>query len=61
MESGATLSGMIPRDSVARGAVRNSEGVQGADVWGKRARWVHYYGPVEGAPSLAELEERRAA
>lgn len=34
----------------AAGAMRNSEGVEGADVWGKRAAWVHYSGPVDGRP-----------
>ena len=32
----------------AAGSMRNSEGVEGVDVWGKRAAWVHYTGPVEG-------------
>jgi len=32
----------------AAGAMRNSEGVEGAAVWGKRARWVDYNGPVDG-------------
>ncbi len=32
----------------AAGSMRNSEGVQGVDVWGKRAAWVHYTGPVDG-------------
>ncbi len=34
----------------AAGTMRNSEGVEGVDVWGKRAPWVHYGGPVEGRP-----------
>lgn len=29
---------------VARGSIRNSEGVTGKEVWGKRARWVEYAG-----------------
>lgn len=33
---------------VAAGSAVNSEGVTGRDVWGKRARWVDYYGPVGG-------------
>jgi arylsulfatase A-like enzyme len=33
---------------VAKGSARNSEGVTGKDVWGKRARWVAYSGPVAG-------------
>lgn len=28
----------------------NSEGDAGKDVWGKRAKWVLYYGPVDGKP-----------
>ena len=32
----------------AAGSMRNSEGVEGVDVWGKRAAWVHYTGPVDG-------------
>ena len=34
----------------AAGAMLNSEGVEGAAVWGKRAGWVHYSGPVDGRP-----------
>lgn len=34
----------------AAGSMRNSEGVEGAAVWGKRAAWVHYSGPVDGSP-----------
>ena len=28
----------------------NSESDTGKDVWGKRAKWVLYYGPVDGKP-----------
>jgi hypothetical protein len=42
---------------VAKGSARNSEGVTGADVWGKRARWIAYWGPVEGqAVTLAMMD-----
>lgn len=34
----------------AAGAMRNSEGVEGAAVWGRRAAWVQYSGPVDGEP-----------
>ena len=34
---------------VAEGAVRNSEGVEGKAVWGKRARYVVYWGPLDGS------------
>jgi len=33
---------------VAKGSARNSEGLEGAAVWGKRADWVHYQGTVDG-------------
>jgi len=35
---------------VAAGRAVNARGVSGADVWGKRAEWVDYSGPVGGAP-----------
>ncbi len=39
-----------PRSGVttAQGTAVNSEGVRGEDVWGKRARWVDYSGPIDG-------------
>ena len=30
------------------GEARNSEGLKGKGIWGKRADWVHYYGTIEG-------------
>lgn len=33
---------------VAEGSAVNSEGVRGDKVWGKRARWIDYFGPVAG-------------
>ncbi len=30
---------------VARGKITNSEGLEGDQAWGKRARWVAYHGP----------------
>jgi len=30
------------------GHIINSEGVKDGNTWGKRAKWVDYYGPVEG-------------
>ncbi len=33
---------------VAKGKAASSEGVTGRDVWGKPARWVDYWAPVEG-------------
>ena len=35
---------------VATATAVNSEGVEGKEVWGKRAAWVHYQGTVGGAP-----------
>ena len=36
------------KGEVAQGTIINSEGVTGDATWGKRAKWVDYYGPVEG-------------
>ncbi|MDG1892512.1 MAG: PmoA family protein [Verrucomicrobiota bacterium] len=33
---------------VAQGHIENSEGIKDGDTWGKRAKWVDYYGPVNG-------------
>ena len=32
----------------AQGSARNSDGVTGKDVWGKRAKWIEYSGPIDG-------------
>ncbi len=32
----------------AEGHIVNSEGLRDGATWGKRAKWVDYYGPVEG-------------
>ena len=32
----------------AKGKAINSEGVQGGDIWGKRAKWVDYWAPIDG-------------
>jgi hypothetical protein len=39
-----TMKGKKP----GQGHIVNSEGIKDADTWGKRAKWVDYYGPVEG-------------
>ncbi len=36
------------KGKVGKGHIVNSEGVKDGETWGKRARWVDYYGPVEG-------------
>lgn len=32
----------------AQGQAINSEGIEGKDIWGKRAKWVDYWGPIDG-------------
>lgn len=32
----------------AKGSAINSEGVSGKAIWGKRAKWVDYWAPIEG-------------
>lgn len=32
---------------VAQGRARNSSGANGDDVWGKRAKWIEYEGPID--------------
>jgi len=34
--------------SKGTGHIVNSEGVRDGDTWGKRAKWVDYYGPLNG-------------
>lgn len=34
----------------AAGHIRTSEGLADGEAWGKRARWVDYYGEIEGVP-----------
>lgn len=36
------------RGKVAQGKMVNSEGGSGKGIWGKRARWADYYGPLNG-------------
>lgn len=45
------------KGKVAAGKVRNSEGDEGSDAWGKRATWVAYCGPIGDATvTLALLD-----
>jgi len=37
-----------PKKQKGEGHIVNSEGVKDGATWGKRAKWVDYYGPVEG-------------
>ena len=39
---------MRARRSIARG-------VEGKEIWGKPARWVHYHGAIEGQPYSVTL------
>ena len=32
----------------AKGSAINSEGVEGKEMWGKRAKWVDYWAPING-------------
>lgn len=36
------------KGKVGNGHIVNSEGVRDGATWGKRAKWVDYYGPVDG-------------
>ena len=36
------------KGKVGKGNIVNSEGVRDGQTWGKRAKWVDYYGPVDG-------------
>jgi hypothetical protein len=36
------------KGKVGKGHIVSSEGIRDAETWGKRAKWVDYYGPVEG-------------
>lgn len=40
-----TLPTLRLEGDVAKGAIINSEGQTGKGAWGKRAKWVDYYGP----------------
>jgi hypothetical protein len=37
-----------PKGKAGEGHIVNSEGVRDGDTWGKRAKWVDYYGPIQG-------------
>ena len=32
----------------AKGQAINSEGIEGKAIWGRRAKWVDYWGPIDG-------------
>lgn len=38
----------LPKKQVGTGKIITSEGIQDADAWGKRAKWVDYHGPLDG-------------
>ncbi len=40
---------ILNQDGQPQGRAFNSQGNQGAQVWGQPARWVHYRGTIEGA------------
>ena len=35
------------KGKVGKGHIVNSDGIRDGETWGKRAKWVDYYGPVE--------------
>ncbi len=37
-----------PKGKTGEGHILNSEGTKDGETWGKRAKWVAYWGPVEG-------------
>ncbi len=37
-----------PKNKPGQGHIVNSEGIRDGETWGKHAKWVDYYGPVEG-------------
>ncbi|MEX2216479.1 MAG: PmoA family protein [Phycisphaeraceae bacterium] len=37
------------KGTVAKGQAVNSEGAEGTALWGKRAKWVDYWAPIEGS------------
>ena len=37
-----------PKNQPSEGRILNSEGQKDGDVWGKKAAWVDYWGPVNG-------------
>ena len=37
-----------PKNQKGEGHIVNSEGGRDGETWGKRAKWVDYYGPVDG-------------
>ncbi len=43
------------KGEVAGGHARTSTGVTGPSVWGKRASWIEYWGPIDGKPTSVAL------
>jgi ribosomal protein L24 len=43
-----TMRNKQPKNKPGEGHIVNSEGVKDGATWGKRAKWVDYYGPVGG-------------
>jgi hypothetical protein len=39
---------LVRNKKPGEGHIVNSEGVRDGETWGKRAKWVDYYGPVDG-------------
>jgi hypothetical protein len=45
---GMRVGGAMAVDDKAGGKIVNSDGLQDAEAWGKRAAWVDYSGPIDG-------------
>jgi len=45
---GVRVAGPLSVDSKVGGKIVTSEGLTDAAAWGKRAKWVDYFGPLEG-------------
>ena len=45
---GVRTAGTMKVTSEKGGTIINSEGQKDKEAWGKRAKWVDYYGPVDG-------------
>jgi len=47
-----TLPSLRLEGEFAKGAIVNNDGLTGKDVWGKRAKWVDYFGPDRAGNSV---------
>ncbi|WP_419192841.1 PmoA family protein [Kolteria novifilia] len=45
---GVRVAGTMKVDAKKGGTIRNANGVENKEAWGKRAPWCDYFGPLEG-------------